>query len=423
MPRDVRAGGTSFESPKSGEISPRESRTRRSCREVLRTKYSQDSRPVLALHQLQPVSLWTLSSPTDDHDMSLTSALRPVNLTFGAGSKPENAFTNSQQTRRFQHETSYLNLHRTLLRFQHLILLIPSPYSHGSAELTPLQRQIQAELWSPLPYHRTKWLHNVEGARTLLLQLERKAQALRVQRTKSEAIKDLAEKRAIIKRLKSRIEEIGSEVELMDTESWKAPVADDEEGETLFDLLQEQARGRGEQGDQARQDDMLREGKPVVHVEEEPASGRQKIQKDEREALFASSTVRRRGKEQPESATKSEAQTTGFSNIQSTERSLLDSSRAQEDISSSMVNLAVQLKQQAQAMQFSLQQDKGILGRALEGLDASVTSMEAASKNLAFLTRMSEGEGWLGRMKLYAMIFGMWIFAFLLVFVGPKIRF
>ncbi|KAK5404686.1 hypothetical protein LTR06_009407 [Exophiala xenobiotica] len=333
--------------------------------------------------------------------MSLTSALRPVNLPFGAGSNRENTPTDSQQTRAFQHEISYLNLHRTLLRFQHLVLLTPSSSSPGSTDLTPLQRQIQAELWSQLPYHRTKWLHNIEGARTLLLQLERKAQALRVQRTKSEAIKDLAEKRAIIKRLKSRVEEIGREVETLDTESWKAPVAEDGEGETLFDLLQQHARDRDEQEDQARQDDTLREGKSVAHMEE----------------------VRRRGKDQPETATKPEAQTTGFSNIQSTERSLLDSSRAQEDISSSMVNLAVQLKQQAQAMQFSLQQDKGILGRAMEGLDASVTSMEAASKNMAFLKRMSEEEGWLGRMKLYAMIFGMWIFAFLLVFVGPKIRF
>ncbi|KAK5557098.1 hypothetical protein LTR46_004909 [Exophiala xenobiotica] len=349
--------------------------------------------------------------------MSLTSALHPVKLPFGAGSNKEIAPTNNQQTRAFQHEISYLNLHRTLLRFQHLILLTPSSSSHGSTDLTPLQRQIQAELWSPLPYHRTKWLHNIEGARTLLLQLERKAQALRVQRTKSEAIKDLAEKRAIIKRLKSRVEEIGREVETLDTESWKAPVAEDGEGETLFDLLQQHARDRDEQEDQIRQDDTLREGKSVAHVEEGPAS------EGQREALFASSTVRRRGKDQPETATKPEAQTTGFSNIQSTERSLLDSSRAQEDISSLMVNLAVQLKQQAQAMQFSLQQDKGILGRAMEGLDASVTSMEAASKNMAFLKRMSEEEGWLGRMKLYAMIFGMWIFAFLLVFVGPKIRF
>ncbi|KAK7897230.1 hypothetical protein LTR67_005119 [Exophiala xenobiotica] len=349
--------------------------------------------------------------------MSLTSALHPVKLPFGAGSNKENAPTNNQQTRAFQHEISYLNLHRTLLRFQHLILLTPSSSSHGSTDLTPLQRQIQAELWSPLPYHRTKWLHNIEGARTLLLQLERKAQALRVQRTKSEAIKDLAEKRAIIKRLKSRVEEIGREVETLDTESWKAPVAEDGEGETLFDLLQQHARDRNEQEDQARQDDTLREGKSVAHVDEGPAS------EGQREALFASSTVRRRGKAQPGTATKPEAQTTGFSNIQSTERSLLDSSRAQEDISSSMVNLAVQLKQQAQAMQFSLQQDKGILGRAMQGLDASVTSMEAASKNMAFLKRMSEEEGWLGRMKLYAMIFGMWIFAFLLVFVGPKIRF
>ncbi|KAL6247595.1 hypothetical protein RBB50_005941 [Rhinocladiella similis] len=347
--------------------------------------------------------------------MSLTSALRPVALTFGAGSWRDDATADGEHTRPFRHEIDYLNLHRTLLRFQHLILLTPSPSSRELTELTTLQRQVQAELWSPLPYHRTKWLRNVEGARTLLLHLERKAQIIRVQRAKYEAIKDLADKRATIKRLRSRIEEIAREVEMLGKEAWKVPVTDkEEEGDTLFDVLQRQDRPHEQREPQPEQDDTLRESKPVTQVE---------MDKDGRDQLFASSTVRRRGRNEPEITKTPEAESTGFSSTTATERSLLNSSRVQESISASMVSMAVQLKQQAQAMQFSLQQDKGILGRAMEGLDVSVSSMEAASKNLAFLRRMSEEEGWLGRMKLYAMIFGMWVVAFLLVFVGPKIRF
>ncbi|KAI1613190.1 hypothetical protein EDD36DRAFT_465322 [Exophiala viscosa] len=330
--------------------------------------------------------------------MSLTSALRPVGLPFGAGTNRE-AKSDAQQTRQFHHEIDYLNLNRTLNRFQHLILLTPSPSSGNPSELTPLQRQIQAELWSPLPYHRTKWMHNVEGARTLLLQLERKAQTIRVQRTKYEAIKDLAEKRAIIKKLRHRIEEIGREVE---TGAQQMPIAE-EEGDSLYDILQQQSR-------QTEEKNELLEGKPVSQVEEEPAS------KDD---LFSSSTTRRRrGRgEEPN------AQTSGFSNMQSTERTLLDSSREQEDITVKLVDMAVRLKQQSKNMQFSLEQDKTFLGRATQAMEVSVSSMEAASKNMQFLKRMSEEEGLFGRLKLYAIIFGMWVAAFLLVFVCPKLRF
>lgn len=355
---------------------------------------------------------------TDLYKMSLTSALRPVALTFGAGSRREDATAEVEHTRPFRHEIDYLNLHRTLIRFQHLVLLAPSPTSQELTELTTLQRQVQAELWSPLPYHRTKWLRNVEGARTLLLHLERKAQTIRVQRTKYEAIKDLADKRAIIKKLRSRIEEIGREVEMMGKEAWKVPVTNNEAGDTLYDVLQQQSQPHGQRESQTAPDDTLRESKPIAQVEEDGDEG----DKDGTDQLFSSSTLRRRGKDPTETARISATQATGFSNASATERSLLNSSRVQENISASMVSMAVQLKQQAQAMQFSLQQDKSILGHAMEGLDVSVSSMEAASKNLAFLRRMSEEEGWLGRMKLYAMIFGMWIVAFLLVFVGPKIR-
>ncbi|KIW74404.1 hypothetical protein Z517_12344 [Fonsecaea pedrosoi CBS 271.37] len=364
--------------------------------------------------------------------MSLTTALRPVALPFGAGQRRDNASAdNNAQSRPFRHEVSYLNLHRTLTRYQQLILLTPSPSSdanNNASELTPLQKQVQAELWSPLPYHRTKWLHNIEGARTLLLQLERKAQAIRVQRTKYEAIKDLAEKRAVIKKLRGRIEEIGREVEMMGSDEWKPSIVEDE-GESLYDFLQAHVQTRsqtsaaeGQPTKEGAQDGPLLEGKPVTGVEEERPEELAQRDKDTREELLGPSSLRRRVKGQ-DNTSKSEAQASGVSNLAGTERSLLDSSRVHEDITTSLVNMAAQLKQEQRKLQFSLEQDKGILGRAIEGLDVSLSGMEAASKNMAFLKRMSEEEGWFGRLKLYGMIFAMWVVAFLLVFVCPKLRF
>ncbi len=354
--------------------------------------------------------------------MSLTTSLRPAGLPFGASSRPDNASTDTTSTRPFHHEVNYINLRRTLLRYQHLILLAPSPPSTGNTELTPLQRQVQAELWSPLPYHRTKWLHNVEGARTILLQLERKAQGIRVQRAKYEAVKDLAEKRATIKRLRNRIEEIGREVERTSTDEYKPPYEDDD-SETIFDFLQKQTRSRGLSHPEENQveDALLLEGKPVGQMEAEHAIVDGKNGKGTKEDLFGPSSLRRRVKGQNDTA--EPGQTSGFSNLPATERALLNTSRVHEDITSSLVNMAAQLKQEQRKLQFNLEQDKGILGRAMEGLDVSLSGMEAASKNMKFLTRMSEEEGWFGRLKLYGMILGMWVVAFLLVFVCPKLRF
>ena len=114
---------------------------------------------------------------------------------------------------------------------------------------------------------------------------------------------------------------------------------------------------------------------------------------------------------------------TGYSGLDAGERAMLESSKTQEQITSSLVDMATQLKQQARKFQFSLDQDKSLLDRALEGLDRNVSGLEAASKNMAFLKRMSEGEGLWGRLKLYAIIAGMWVAAIMLVFIGPKLRF
>ena len=303
-----------------------------------------------------------------------------------------------------------------LVRYQHLILLTPDPASEAEGDLTPLQRQIQADLWSPLPYHRTKWLHNIDGARSLLLQLERAAQNLRVQRAKQHALKDLAEKRIVIKRLRNKVEEIGREVEAMGDEAFNLLQAT-EGRESVADILRQR---RKDNDPHTKTDGLLQEGRPVKHVEGE--TGRE-AEDTSREQLFStSSTVRRRGEQQPAESNDA-AQTTGYRGVDAGERAMLDSSRTQEDLTTSLVDMAAQLKQQARKFQFSLDQDKGLLDRALEGLDRNLTGMEAASKNMQFLKRMSEGEGLWGRLKLYAIILAMWMFAILLVFVGPKLRF
>lgn len=346
--------------------------------------------------------------------MSLTATLRPNAFSFNG---PNSLGTSRNDPQPFQHEPNYVNLNRMLTRFTHLILLIPSPNA-PTEDITPLQQQIQSDLWSPLPFHRTKWLHNIEGARNLLLQLERTAQGIKVQRTRQNVQRDLAEKRTTIKRLRNKVEEIGREVERSKDDTWRLPV-EAESSETLYDLLQQQRLVR--QPSMADADQPTHESTDVTQVGSQQPLDDMEQEKQSRNELFnGSSTIRRRDKRpSPNDEDSPIATATGVS---AHERSLNASAANQEELSSSLLSLAAQLKQQTKAFQFSLDQDKGLFDRALDGLDRNITGMEAASKNMQFLKRMSEGEGWLGRMKLYAIIFGMWIAAILLVFVAPKLR-
>src|SRR5690349_14527000 len=58
-------------------------------------------------------------------DMSLTATLRPTMFQLGG---PDRGQTGDlAQSRPFQHEPNYITLQRTLIRYQHLILLTPYP--------------------------------------------------------------------------------------------------------------------------------------------------------------------------------------------------------------------------------------------------------------------------------------------------------
>ncbi|ETN43666.1 uncharacterized protein HMPREF1541_02825 [Cyphellophora europaea CBS 101466] len=371
--------------------------------------------------------------------MSLTS-LRPASfaLTQSSTSRSGAPTSNDSSTRSLQHSSAYINLSRQLAHFSNLVLLTPSPqpssYSSPTSEtelsitdLSPLQRKIQSDLYSPVAFQRTKWLHQIEGARNLLLQLEREAQGIKVQKTRTAALRDLAAKRKVVRRLRERVEEIGREVESMGDAKWQTP-PETTRGETLWDVVQQRAAMRASEGGAAKGDERLLEGRPVQDEGEELPEDQEKSAQEARDDLFnsgnTSSTIRRRDKQTRAATSPTSHSSMGKSTgVSSHEKSMHSSAADQEALTTSLVSLAAQLKQQTRAFQFSLDQDKGLLNRAIEGLEGNITGLDAASRNMQFLKRMSEGEGWWGRMKLYAIIFGLWVVAILLVFVMPKLRF
>jgi hypothetical protein len=113
----------------------------------------------------------------------------------------------------------------------------------------------------------------------------------------------------------------------------------------------------------------------------------------------------------------------GNSEKLSTEQVLESANRDQDLLTTSLVTLAKSLKQSSMQFASSLESEKDVLRRAEGGLDKNSMGMEAAGNRMTTLRRMTEGKGWWGRIKLYAIIAGLWIAAFLLVFVGPKLRF
>lgn len=117
-----------------------------------------------------------------------------------------------------------------------------------------------------------------------------------------------------------------------------------------------------------------------------------------------------------------DAQSTGISTA-TTEALLSHNRTEQESLTTSLLSMAAQLKQQSRAFAASLEDEKDVLKRATEGLDKNELGLETAQRKMGFLRGYTEGKGWWGRMLMYAWIFGLMIIALLIVFVMPKLRF
>lgn len=107
-----------------------------------------------------------------------------------------------------------------------------------------------------------------------------------------------------------------------------------------------------------------------------------------------------------------------------TTEAILDQQRAEQDhLSESMVKMARSLKESSRAFALSLEEDQAVMQRAGDGLNKNELGIESATRRMGMLRKMTEGEGWWGRMRLYAMVYGLMVILILFVFVIPKLRF
>lgn len=95
----------------------------------------------------------------------------------------------------------------------------------------------------------------------------------------------------------------------------------------------------------------------------------------------------------------------------------------QESLTNSLLNMAQALKSSSHSFASALEDEKGILSRATEGLDKNEQGLEAAQRRMGFLRTYTEGKGWWGRMLMYAWIAGLMVAALVITFVLPKLRF
>ncbi|KAF2740228.1 hypothetical protein EJ04DRAFT_508222 [Polyplosphaeria fusca] len=290
----------------------------------------------------------------------------------------------------------------------------PSQFSDPNAiNLSRLLSRLEHTILSPEPTLRTNKFErarvgaNLEHARTLLLNLEHSASSLPSKSKKSALQTDLQQKRELIKQLNQRLYEL----EQLDDTASEGSADSDDEDEDLFPsyapAVKEQGgmEVRGREGNEALQ-------AAASNLTAEVRSRRGGGGREEHPTSTGSSLF-------PQKPTV----TTGDASLAKTE-ALLSHNRAEQDtLTNSLLEMAKQLKLQSKQFGSTLEADKGVLDRAVEGLDRNTQGMEAAGQRMGTLRRMTEGRGWWDRMKLYALIFGLWVVAFLIVFVGPKIRF
>lgn len=143
----------------------------------------------------------------------------------------------------------------------------------------------------------------------------------------------------------------------------------------------------------------------------------------DRDQLFPPS-LRSRHAQSPLPAEDTAATTSSDAGATSMTEKMLSHNRIeQESLTSSLLSMAQALKASSQAFSNSLESEKDVLGRATEGLDKNTSGLEAASKRMGYLRRMTEGKGWWGRMMMYAWIFGLMFVALFIVGFLPKLRF
>ncbi|KAL4895897.1 hypothetical protein BDV59DRAFT_199871 [Aspergillus ambiguus] len=341
--------------------------------------------------------------------MPVDAAFQP-NITLPQQNPPKMTITTHESTGD-PTDLEVLSLTRLFARLEHNLL---SP----AADLNPLR---QSE------YQRMRVGANIDYARTTLHTLERSLPQIKPLERRHEVQTGLSRHRKTLKRLQNVLDEIAAEAALRDDndESDAGAVEDlllgtPDEGNTSAEEEEGATMALGGGGSAVQATATATEASP-------PATTTTTDARPESTPTAAASTLRNRS----HAAADGTATATGSSvhehraetsKLQATEQTLSDHRAEQEELTNSLLSLATQLKTSSQAFQSSLESEKSVLQRAVDGIDRTTSNMEAAERRMGMLRRMTEGKGWWGRIMLYAWIFGLWLVAVLIVFLGPKLR-
>ncbi|OQE23623.1 hypothetical protein PENSTE_c008G07972 [Penicillium steckii] len=275
---------------------------------------------------------------------------------------------------------------------------------------------------------RMRVTKNVDYARSLLSQLERSLPQLKQLDRRHEAQAEIARDRTLLKRIQTILD--GEDLRADDNNGVEDDV-DDEWKELLSKPIVEKNTPSSQEVDVAQSQTQKKESEvESTRIPATTATTTTNITTATPTAPSEpTSTLRNRHTPTTNSSPReTSARSTGRNTSphdpkEAAEKALDDDRTEQEDLTSSLISMASQLKHHSQTFQETLENEKDALERAALGMDKTSSTMEAAGKRMGMLRRMTEGKGWWGRMMLYAWIFGLWIVAILIVFVGPKLRF
>ncbi|KAK3391771.1 hypothetical protein B0T20DRAFT_362622 [Sordaria brevicollis] len=325
-------------------------------------------------------------------------------------------------------------------------------------------------------YERAKAQANINYARSLLTKLEQEALGVKIHVRKNEIQSDLIRKREIIEQLTERLSDL-AEIAAAEEASRYAGGEDGNGEDTsdsddiLADIIatpsesldsnnrspgapalreeEEEEHGWGDDQDQAPEMEERGHQPQDQEWNEKTGATEQSTESLSEKTPYpdTSTTQTLRPRRQPNSDSddlneKPSAQTTSSSllppstttalspstqpgnTISATAEAILDTQRAEQDaLSESILKLATELKASSQAFSSYLEEDKETLERAGEGMNKTEQGMTKVTGRMSTLQRMTEGEGWWGRMMLYAYVYGLMVLLVLVVFVLPKLRF
>ncbi|KAI9802675.1 MAG: hypothetical protein M1825_002697 [Sarcosagium campestre] len=312
-------------------------------------------------------------------------------------------------------DITLVNLNRLLARLDDII---PDVEQAGSS---PLRKS---------SLERSRVGANLEYARTLLLRLERDSTAPLKKTAKKQTVQsEFSRERSSIKRLSERLYKL-SQLDNDEDSSDDGDEADEDllredDGDAQEHISSLHQRGQSSSCDVGSDN---KEPLPTVisssDNQQNERSPEAALSMQGTESMQQPSTLRSRRTAHTSNddvGISTSSHTKGA--LANTEALLSHNRTEQEDLSTSLLNMAQALKQSSQAFAASLESEKDVVDRAGEGLEKNSSGMQAAEQRMGTLRRMTEGKGWLGRMLLYAWIAGLMMLALFIVGFLPKLRF